>query len=244
MRDILLDHTSIGVADLERSRRFYDKALAPLGIVGRATASEEVGYARAGVDPTAPAAQAFFIGFEDPTAKRAVIPAAGSHVAFVARSRGAVDAFYRAALEAGGRDHGAPGLRPAYHSTYYGAFVLDPDGHHVEAVFHGEPPEPAATLSSVRVADAADLEPVSALVRAQFAEHAIELAPERLLAAVAGLLEGPPRGRVLVAIEGGAASAWPAYLTPGRSSTAGFRRGSMSSTSFRERASAAWARRC
>jgi predicted lactoylglutathione lyase len=60
----------------------------------------------------------------------------GVHVAFAAPHRGAVDAFYRAALEAGGRDNGPPGLRPEYHAGYYGAFVLDPDGNNVEAVHH------------------------------------------------------------------------------------------------------------
>ena len=58
------------------------------------------------------------------------------HVAFIAKDRAAVDAFYRAAIAAGGKDHGAPGLRPHYHPNYYGAFVLDPDGHNVEAVCH------------------------------------------------------------------------------------------------------------
>ena len=62
--------------------------------------------------------------------------AACSHVAFAAKDRPAVDAFYRAALAAGGEDNGAPGLRPHYHPNYYGAFVLDPDGHNVEAVCH------------------------------------------------------------------------------------------------------------
>jgi catechol 2,3-dioxygenase-like lactoylglutathione lyase family enzyme len=135
---IFVDHVSLGVNDLPRSKRFYDAALAPLGIVGHATAPGEIGYAQRGVDPTDPRAQAFFIGFEDLQAKRPVAPSAGSHLAFRAASRAAVDAFYRAAIEAGGSDNGAPGPRPHYHPRYHGAFVLDPDGHHVEAVFHGD----------------------------------------------------------------------------------------------------------
>ena len=63
-------------------------------------------------------------------------PSPGSHVAFAAADRAAVDAFHAAALAAGGRDNGKPGLRPEYHESYYGAFVIDPDGHHVEAVCH------------------------------------------------------------------------------------------------------------
>jgi catechol 2,3-dioxygenase-like lactoylglutathione lyase family enzyme len=134
---ILLDHLSLGVNDLEKSRKFYDAALAALGLVGTSTAAGEIGYAAAGVNPAAPDAQAFFIGFEDERAKRAVAPSAGFHIAFRAPSERAVDAFYRAALDAGGVDNGPPGLRPHYHPMFYAAFVIDPDGHHVEAVFHG-----------------------------------------------------------------------------------------------------------
>ncbi|WP_199698887.1 VOC family protein [Oleomonas cavernae] len=68
-------------------------------------------------------------------------PAGHMHIAFAAPDRASVDAFYEAALAAGGKDNGAPGLRPHYHANYYGAFVLDPDGHNVEAVCHG--PNPA-----------------------------------------------------------------------------------------------------
>jgi catechol 2,3-dioxygenase-like lactoylglutathione lyase family enzyme len=130
----LFDHLSLGVNDLARSKRFYDAALAPLGVVGRETIAGEIGYSLAGTDPVAPNTQAFFIGFERPGAKRMVAPSAGFHVAFHARSRAAVDAFHAAALREGGTDNGAPGPRPQYHTSYYGAFVLDPDGHHVEAV--------------------------------------------------------------------------------------------------------------
>ena len=75
---------------------------------------------------------------------RPVRPSAGFHIAFRAPSRAAVVAFYEAALHAGGRDYGAPGLRPRYHSHYFGAFVLDPDGHHIEAVCHQPDPNDAS----------------------------------------------------------------------------------------------------
>ncbi len=116
----MLDHVTIAVSDLSRARRFYDAALAPLGIVARATdGARFVGYG---------AGRAFFwIGLADAVRT-------GTHVAFVAASRADVAAFHRAALAAGGRDNGAPGLRPHYDPDYFGAFVLDPDGHNVEAV--------------------------------------------------------------------------------------------------------------
>jgi catechol 2,3-dioxygenase-like lactoylglutathione lyase family enzyme len=125
----LFDHISLVVSDFARSRAFYDRALAPLGVkvmeVGKAC-----GYGRDEVD--------FWIGegpasFHRPEHLRVITPV---HVAFAARSRAEVDAFHKAALAAGAQDFGAPGLRPEYHEHYYGAFVLDPDGHNVEAVFH------------------------------------------------------------------------------------------------------------
>jgi catechol 2,3-dioxygenase-like lactoylglutathione lyase family enzyme len=125
----LFDHISLAVSDFARSKAFYDRALAPLGVkvmeVGNAC-----GYGRDDVD--------FWIGegpasFHRPEHLRVITPV---HVAFAARSRAEVDAFHKAALAAGGQDFGAPGLRPDYHEHYYGAFVLDPDGHNVEAVFH------------------------------------------------------------------------------------------------------------
>jgi ribosomal protein S18 acetylase RimI-like enzyme/catechol 2,3-dioxygenase-like lactoylglutathione lyase family enzyme len=129
-----LDHMSLGVNDLARSKRFYDAALAPLGLVPHQQVPSEVGYGPPGESPEE--GYAFYIGFEDPAAKRPVEPSAGFHVALRAPSRAAVRAFHAAALAAGGRDGGAPGLRPRYHASYYGAFVVDPDGHHVEAVCH------------------------------------------------------------------------------------------------------------
>jgi catechol 2,3-dioxygenase-like lactoylglutathione lyase family enzyme len=79
---------------------------------------------------------AFYIGFEDPAAKRAVAPSAGFHLAFRAPTRQAVRDFHAAGLAHGGTDLGGPGPRPRYHADYYGAFLADPDGHHVEAVCH------------------------------------------------------------------------------------------------------------
>ena len=130
-----LDHMSLGVNDLGRSRRFYDAALAPLGLVPHLQIPGEVAYGPPSEhDPVE--GFAFYIGFEDPAAKRPVNPSAGLHVALRAPSREAVRQFYRAALAAGGLSNGEPGLRPQYHANYYGAFVIDPDGHHIEAVCH------------------------------------------------------------------------------------------------------------
>ena len=117
----MLDHVSLGVSDIERSRKFYDAALRPLGIDRLYAEGENAsGY---GANRKA----FFWIGL------RADMKT-GSHVAFVAEDRETVDRFHQAALAAGGRDNGAPGLRPNYHADYYGAFVLDPDGHNIEAV--------------------------------------------------------------------------------------------------------------
>ena len=117
----MLDHVSLGVSDFEASRKFYDQALRPLGIERLyADGPTAAGY---GVDRKA----FFWIGQKDALQT-------GSHVAFAAHDRETVDRFYRAALAAGGRDNGQPGLRPNYHEDYYGAFVLDPDGHNIEAV--------------------------------------------------------------------------------------------------------------
>lgn len=128
----MLDHVSLGVADLARSQAFYDKALAPLGY--------ERLYEMEGASGYGPSREKmnFWIGVPDAGRQARACP--GSHVAFLAASRAMVDAFHAAAIAAGGRDNGKPGLRPEYHATYYAAFVLDPDGHNVEAVCH-EPGE-------------------------------------------------------------------------------------------------------
>jgi catechol 2,3-dioxygenase-like lactoylglutathione lyase family enzyme len=125
----VIDHIALRVPDVARATEFYLKALAPLGIVIVMQVSAEetggsphVGFG-AGQKPF------FWIGQSE--------EASGSmHVAFAADSRAAVDAFYHAALQAGGTDNGRPGLRPEYHANYYGAFVLDRDGNNIEAVRH------------------------------------------------------------------------------------------------------------
>jgi catechol 2,3-dioxygenase-like lactoylglutathione lyase family enzyme len=127
----ILDHVGINVSDYARSKAFYEKALAPLGITVAMEYGKAAGFGR-GPKPD------FWIGegktsFQTEEQIRVITPV---HVALVARSREEVDAFYAAAIAAGGQDHGKPGLRPEYHAGYYGAFVKDPDGHNVEAVHH------------------------------------------------------------------------------------------------------------
>ena len=121
----MIDHLKLMVADVEVSREFYADALAPLGYrVMLEPRSGEIG-----------------MGAERPDfwLQETPGPTTTAHVAFVADTVELVDAFHRAALEAGGRDNGAPGPRPQYHPRYYGAFVLDPDGNNVEAVCHSAP---------------------------------------------------------------------------------------------------------
>ena len=126
----MIDHMGFAVSDYERAKAFYAKALAPLGY-------ELIMEVLAAVNPSgAPAAgfgengkPDFWIGGEGKLAHPL-------HVAVVAKTRAAVDAFYKAAMAAGARDNGAPGLRPHYHANYYGAFVFDHDGHNIEAVCH------------------------------------------------------------------------------------------------------------
>lgn len=120
----IIDHIGIPVTDMDRARAFYVKALAPLGINELMAFDTENG-TFAGYGILKPD---FWL------AKGAAVDKI--HVAFAADSRAKVDAFYEAALAAGGRDNGAPGPRPIYHENYYGAFVLDPDGHNIEAVCH------------------------------------------------------------------------------------------------------------
>jgi catechol 2,3-dioxygenase-like lactoylglutathione lyase family enzyme len=126
---MMLDHVSIGVTELERSRRFYDAALRPLGIV------RTLDFAHRGSDHGAMAGQ---LGVEFTITLEAggISPARGMHVCFRAHDREAVRAFHAASIAAGGSDDGAPGPRPIYHRDYYAAFVLDPDGHRIEAVCH------------------------------------------------------------------------------------------------------------
>jgi catechol 2,3-dioxygenase-like lactoylglutathione lyase family enzyme len=131
----MIDHVSVGVRDLARSRRFYDAVLKPLGLV------RTLNFGR-GSDWGTAAGQT---GVEFTiTLEASAAPSAGQHICFLAPNREAVREFYRAALENGGRDDGPPGLRPIYHPDYFGGFVLDPDGHRVEAVCHVPTPPRAA----------------------------------------------------------------------------------------------------
>ena len=125
----MLDHIGLAVTDLARSRAFYEAALAPLGItvlqVIDAAETESGGTAVMMGD-----SETFFVFADNEQ------PGEGTHVAFRAASRAQVDGFYAAAMAAGGKDNGAPGLRAQYHPNYYAPFVFDPDGINVEAVCH------------------------------------------------------------------------------------------------------------
>ncbi len=125
----MIDHVGILVCDWAKSRAFYDAAFAPLGYSMLAEVPEQYtggvkvgGYGKAKPD--------FWL-------TESGEPGPGRHYAFVAGSKAEVDAFYAAAMANGGTDNGGPGPRPHYHEHYYGAFVFDPDGNNVEAVFHG-----------------------------------------------------------------------------------------------------------
>ena len=126
----MIDHVGFPVSDYARSKAFYEQALAPLGytlIMEFGGDHTESGSPAAGFG--AKGKPDFWIGGEGGLEKPL-------HVALLAKDRATVDAFHRAAIAAGGKDNGAPGLRPHYHANYYGAFVLDPDGHNIEAVCH------------------------------------------------------------------------------------------------------------
>jgi len=126
----MIDHVGIPVSDIARSTEFYLNALEPLGIsIVMEVSAEQTGHGAA-VGFGANFKPFFWIGVAGGLGVGHV------HVAFAAPSRAAVDAFYRAAITAGGKDNGKPGLRPHYHENYYGAFVLDFDGHNIEAVCH------------------------------------------------------------------------------------------------------------
>jgi catechol 2,3-dioxygenase-like lactoylglutathione lyase family enzyme len=125
----MIDHVGFAVYDYERSKAFYAEALAPLGItvLMEFSAAETGGEAHCGFG--CDGKPFFWIG----TGRKL---AGVLHLAFAARDRATVDAFHAAALKAGGTDNGVPGRRPEYHAGYYGAFVIDPDGHNIEAVCH------------------------------------------------------------------------------------------------------------
>jgi catechol 2,3-dioxygenase-like lactoylglutathione lyase family enzyme len=122
----MIDHISVRVRDYDRSKQFYKDALVPLGY---------------GLMMEYPGGVAGFGTPEKPdfwiaATREGEVVGASAHVAFASPDRATVDAFYRAAIAAGGKDNGPPGSRPQYHPGYYGAFVLDPDGHNIEAVCH------------------------------------------------------------------------------------------------------------
>lgn len=125
----MIDHTGVTVSDFGRSKRFYEQALAPIGYsLLMELPAVVTGHTDGAGFGEAPKPD-FWISRGAPNTPPV-------HVAFRVASRAQVDAFHRAALAAGGRDNGAPGLRPHYHPNYYGAFVHDPDGHNIEAVCH------------------------------------------------------------------------------------------------------------
>ncbi|HYZ25211.1 MAG TPA: VOC family protein [Rhodopila sp.] len=134
----MLDHVSLGVSDLDRSRRFYDAALRPLGLV------RIVDFGRGSDYGAAPGSLGVeFTITQEPDLRT---PIAGAHLCFRAPDRAAVRTFHGAALAVGGSDDGAPGLRSQYHADYYAAFVLDPDRHRIEAVCHA-PETPMVSAS-------------------------------------------------------------------------------------------------
>ena len=121
----MFDHVKFGVSDYAASKAFFIKALEPLGIVAGSEGPPAYGIELAQPDGTVS------LCLHETAEKPAHL-----HIAFAAATRQQVDAFYRAALAAGGKDNGAPGLRPRYHANYYAAFVIGPDGHNIEAVCH------------------------------------------------------------------------------------------------------------
>ena len=124
----MFDHVTVNVADLGTSTAFYSQALAPLHFKQVPSEESQTGFAASvpGIE-----------GAYTHLLLRQSTDVASTHLAFVAFDAAQVDAFYAAALQAGGVDNGAPGQRPQYGPAYYAAFVLDPDGHNIEAVFHG-----------------------------------------------------------------------------------------------------------
>jgi catechol 2,3-dioxygenase-like lactoylglutathione lyase family enzyme len=124
----MIDHIGFSVSDYPRAKTFYEKALAPLGYVLVMEVRQDANDASAagfGVNGKPD----FWIGGEGALNKPV-------HIAIAAKDHAAVDAFYKAAMSAGAKDNGPPGIRAHYHPNYYGAFVLDPDGHNIEAVCH------------------------------------------------------------------------------------------------------------
>jgi len=124
----MIDHMTFGVTDFERSTAFYDQTLAPLGVKRLFDVPKEHSD---GINVTGYGDSRPWLWLAEERATTGLL-----HIAFQASNRAAVDAFHAAAIRAGGTDNGAPGPRPYYHPDYYGAFILDPDGHNIEAVCH------------------------------------------------------------------------------------------------------------
>jgi catechol 2,3-dioxygenase-like lactoylglutathione lyase family enzyme len=120
----MIHHLSVGTNDLDRSGAFYDPLMRLLGLRRIQTDDQSIDYGTSDI----------LFSVERPTDGQPATPGNGVHIAFAARDRTTVDSFHRIALEQGGRDAGAPGLRPNYDGNYYGAFVFDPDGNKIEAV--------------------------------------------------------------------------------------------------------------
>ena len=120
----MIDHISVGVADLERAARFYEAAFAPLGLTKLVARPATIGFGKEYPE--------FWINLR--SGMKPVSPESGAHICLRARSTEQIDAFHAAALETGGRSDGAPGPRPEYHPGYYAAFVTDPDGNRIEVV--------------------------------------------------------------------------------------------------------------
>ncbi|MGE0667684.1 MAG: VOC family protein [Sphingomonadales bacterium] len=131
----MIDHFSLPVSNLRTSKPFYE---AVLGVLGYASLQAQLfdGYSAFGFGDDPDGEPPFWIGGPSEAAPDKTVSPIGQHVAFAARSRAMVHAFHAAGLAAGGTDNGAPGLRPHYHADYYAAFLLDPDGHRIEAVCH------------------------------------------------------------------------------------------------------------
>jgi catechol 2,3-dioxygenase-like lactoylglutathione lyase family enzyme len=125
----MIDHTGVQVSDPSKSRQFYERALAPLGYKLLMEIPKEFTEGDIVLGYGVPPKPDFWVIEGQPNEPRI-------HVAFRADHRKQVDEFYKAALAAGGKDNGPPGPRPQYHKDYYGAFVLDPDGHNIEACCH------------------------------------------------------------------------------------------------------------
>lgn len=135
----MIDHTGFSVTSLEVSKLFYTRVLSSLGYIIRLEFPDKaVGFGHASLDKGQDPGGAFWLNLGTPSTPR-------MHLAFSAKSKEEVDAFHYSAIQAGGKDNGKPGYRPHYHPGYYAAFILDPDGYNIEAVYH----ETSSRLSEI-----------------------------------------------------------------------------------------------